>query len=156
MDAMSFQQSGYSFSFLDAWDVTDQVTREINSLFGLLTERTNARVTQESLKFELTFQTQMRMIVAQHESAIVGMGVVCKVPRLTCNECEIHDIVVDPRHQGKGIGKEILSRLMWSARKIYRADHINLTSRPDRVAANRLYQALGFTLRETNCYRLTF
>jgi hypothetical protein len=31
---------------------------------------------------------------------------------------------------------------------------VNLTSRPDRPAANRLYQRLGFEMRETNVYRL--
>ena len=30
---------------------------------------------------------------------------------------------------------------------------VDLTSRPSREAANRLYQRLGFTPRETNVYR---
>jgi ribosomal protein S18 acetylase RimI-like enzyme len=30
---------------------------------------------------------------------------------------------------------------------------VDLTSRPSREAANRLYQRLGFQLRETNVYR---
>jgi ribosomal protein S18 acetylase RimI-like enzyme len=34
------------------------------------------------------------------------------------------------------------------------ARHLNLTSRPDREAANRLYRRLGFDHRETNVYRL--
>ena len=31
--------------------------------------------------------------------------------------------------------------------------HIQLTSNPARVAANRLYQELGFERYETNCYK---
>ncbi|NCZ89134.1 MAG: GNAT family N-acetyltransferase, partial [Actinobacteria bacterium] len=30
---------------------------------------------------------------------------------------------------------------------------VDLTSRPSRAAANRLYQRLGFVARETNVYR---
>jgi ribosomal protein S18 acetylase RimI-like enzyme len=30
---------------------------------------------------------------------------------------------------------------------------VDLTSRPSREAANRLYQRIGFTARETNIYR---
>ena len=33
------------------------------------------------------------------------------------------------------------------------AKTIDLTSRPSREAANRLYQRLGFEMRETNVYR---
>ena len=32
---------------------------------------------------------------------------------------------------------------------------VDLTSRPDREAANRLYQRLGFERRTTNVYRRT-
>jgi ribosomal protein S18 acetylase RimI-like enzyme len=32
---------------------------------------------------------------------------------------------------------------------------VDLTSRPDRAAANRLYQRMGFEVRETNVYRRT-
>ena len=32
---------------------------------------------------------------------------------------------------------------------------VDLTSRPSREAANRLYQRAGFHLRETNVYRFT-
>lgn len=32
---------------------------------------------------------------------------------------------------------------------------VELTSRPDRAAANRLYQGMGFALRDTNVYRFT-
>jgi len=44
----------------------------------------------------------------------------------------------------------------WTGRRAARESTraVNLTSRPDRAAANRLYQRLGFAPRETNVYRL--
>ena len=48
---------------------------------------------------------------------------------------------------------EMISALIEAA-KGFRAHHIQLTSNPRRVAANRLYQAMGFERYETNCYKL--
>ena len=36
---------------------------------------------------------------------------------------------------------------------VYHARTVDLTSRPSREAANRLYQRLGFRPRQTNIYR---
>ena len=54
--------------------------------------------------------------------------------------------------QGRGVGEALNRRAMQIA--VDRgAQTINLTSRPTREAANRLYQRLGFVARETNIYR---
>jgi ribosomal protein S18 acetylase RimI-like enzyme len=37
--------------------------------------------------------------------------------------------------------------------KLAGAKSVDLTSRPSRVEANKLYRELGFVLRETNVYR---
>src|SRR3989344_4521668 len=38
--------------------------------------------------------------------------------------------------------------------RLKKASSINLTSRPSRIAANKLYQKLGFKVRETHVYKL--
>ena len=43
---------------------------------------------------------------------------------------------------------------MIEAAKMINVHHIQLTSNPARVAANRLYQELGFERYETNCYKM--
>lgn len=65
----------------------------------------------------------------------------------------IEDVVVDDSFRGKGIGKELMVFALEFA-KSTGAKSVDLTSRPSRVAANKLYQDLGFILRETNVYRL--
>ncbi|MEK7060924.1 MAG: GNAT family N-acetyltransferase, partial [Patescibacteria group bacterium] len=65
------------------------------------------------------------------------------------------DIVVDEEYRGKGIGTKLITAAINQARK-EGVKHIDFTSRPQRVAANRLYQRLGFKKRETNVYRLNF
>jgi ribosomal protein S18 acetylase RimI-like enzyme len=63
----------------------------------------------------------------------------------------IEDVVVDESVRGKGIGEALMRRALDLAREAG-ASGVALTSRPDREAANRLYQSMGFELRKTNAY----
>lgn len=62
-------------------------------------------------------------------------------------------MVVSAAWRGRGYGKALMVALVDAAER-YGAHHVQLTSNPARVAANRLYRALGFELYETNCYKL--
>ena len=64
----------------------------------------------------------------------------------------IEDVVVDESQRGKGFGKELMLFAIDFAKSIG-AKAIELTSRPSRIAANQLYQKLGFVIHETNLYR---
>jgi ribosomal protein S18 acetylase RimI-like enzyme len=50
---------------------------------------------------------------------------------------------------------EALNRAALDRAREAGATTVDLTSRPSREAANRLYQRLGFEQRETNVYRIT-
>ncbi len=64
----------------------------------------------------------------------------------------IEDVVVDDAVRGRGIGDK-LNRVALDRARDAGATTVDLTSRPSRQAANRLYQRIGFELRETNVYR---
>ena len=64
----------------------------------------------------------------------------------------IEDVVVDSTARGKGVG-EALSHEAIRIAASRGVRTVDLTSRPSREAANRLYRRLGFQLRETNVYR---
>ena len=66
----------------------------------------------------------------------------------------IEDVVVDDTARGQGVG-EALSRAAIDRAQEAGATTIDLTSRPSREAANRLYERLGFNERATNVYRLS-
>lgn len=66
----------------------------------------------------------------------------------------IEDVVVDLKARGMGVGEALVAEAIDFAKRL-NVSSINLTSRPDRVSANKLYQRLGFQLRDTNVYRLT-
>jgi ribosomal protein S18 acetylase RimI-like enzyme len=64
----------------------------------------------------------------------------------------IEDVVVDEDARGRGVGAA-LNQVAIALADELGARTIDLTSRPSREAANRLYQRLGFVARETNVYR---
>ena len=66
----------------------------------------------------------------------------------------IEDVVVDERARGAGVGEALTLAALERAADAG-AHTVDLTSRPSREAANRLYTRLGFELRETNVYRWT-
>jgi ribosomal protein S18 acetylase RimI-like enzyme len=65
----------------------------------------------------------------------------------------IEDVVVDETLRGRGTGAALTQAGIALARE-RGAGAVNLTSRPSREAANRLYQRLGFQQRQTNVYIL--
>ena len=66
----------------------------------------------------------------------------------------VEDVVVDEAARGQGAGFALVEAAIEHAKTVG-ARTVDLTSRPTREAANRLYQRAGFQLRETNVYRVT-
>ncbi len=93
------------------------------------------------------------IIVAREADEIVGVLVVNILMKLAKREARIDEFVVDSNVRGGGLGKKIITfALDWAWSKD--CNTVELTSRPSRVAANHLYQKLGFALRKTNVYVL--
>jgi len=90
--------------------------------------------------------------VASLGEAIVGSLtlVLYRIP--TGLHAVIEDVVVDESARGPGDGAALLEEAVWIAQG-QGARHVNLTSRPSRGAANRMYERAGFVKRETNVYR---
>jgi ribosomal protein S18 acetylase RimI-like enzyme len=64
----------------------------------------------------------------------------------------IEDVIVSESVRGRGCGEE-LTRVALDHARAAGARTVELTSRPSREAANRLYRRMGFQARETNVYR---
>ena len=93
------------------------------------------------------------LFVARDESGrIVGSLTLALFRVPTGVRAWIEDVVVDQTERGSGTGSALVVAAIERAGKAG-ARTVDLTSRPDREAANRLYQRLGFVRRETNVYR---
>lgn len=65
----------------------------------------------------------------------------------------VEDVVVDSNARGQGVGEKLVRAAVERAKQ-EGAKTVDLTSRPSREAANRLYRRCGFETRETNIYRI--
>ncbi|EFL33294.1 predicted protein [Streptomyces viridochromogenes DSM 40736] len=63
-------------------------------------------------------------------------------------------MVVDDAARGRGVAGLLIEEALGIARRAG-ARTVDLTSRPDRAAANRLYERLGFRARRSTVYRRT-
>lgn len=94
------------------------------------------------------------LFVARVENQIVGSLTLATFRIPTGIRAWIEDVVVDESARGHGVG-EALNRAALTEAKRRGAITVELTSRPSREAANRLYLRMGFVVRETNVYRYT-
>ena len=94
------------------------------------------------------------VIVARDGNTIVGSLTLVVFPIPTGMRAWIEDVVVDEAARGKGVGEALNTFALQRARE-RGAKTVDLTSRPSREAANRLYQRLRFVARDTNVYRYT-
>src|SRR5687768_11433999 len=94
------------------------------------------------------------LVAREDDGTIVGTLtlVVFRIP--TGMRAWIEDVVVDESARGQGAGEALTMRAVELAGEVG-AKTVDLTSRPSRDAANRLYQRLDFTFRDTNVYRYT-
>ncbi len=83
---------------------------------------------------------------------IVGVATLAAFRIPTGRRAWIEDVIVDEAAARQGIG-EALTRAMIARARELGCTTVDLTSRPSREAANRLYQRIGFEPRETNVYR---
>jgi len=92
------------------------------------------------------------LLVARSQGAVVGMLTLVTFPLPSGLRARIEDVVVDQAARGQGIGTALTTAALRLAQD-QGARSVDLTSRPSRTAANRLYQQLGFQLRDSNPYR---
>jgi ribosomal protein S18 acetylase RimI-like enzyme len=92
------------------------------------------------------------LLLASTEGGVVGMLTLAVFLLPTGVRAWIEDVVVDDHARGAGVANALVQAALELAEK-EGARTVDLTSRPDREAANRLYLRLGFTRRETNVYR---
>lgn len=91
------------------------------------------------------------LYVIKMDERIIGCATLCLYHSPTGTKGTIEDVVVSSAYRGQDLGRQLMEYVLEQAKQYAPLD-IYLTSKPKRVAANNLYQSLGFQRKETNCY----
>mgnify|MGYP001789243717 FL=1 len=144
-------------------ELINAATPEIHEAMGRLLpqlSRSAAPMSEADVERFLS-QSSVHLFVFRAETAdadgnnpILGMLSLATFEIPTGVRAWVEDVVVDEAARGQGAGLALVEAAIEHAKTIG-ARTVDLTSRPTREAANRLYQRAGFQLRETNVYRVT-
>jgi len=147
--------SAGDIQIVSASRVDDELIAAFNRLIPQLSR--SAAVPTPDLIREIVDAAATTVLVARDgrdNGRIVGLLtlVVFRIP--TGVRAWIEDVVVDEAIRGRGVGEALSQEAIRQAVGLG-ARTVELTSRPSREAANRLYQRLGFARRDSNVYRYT-
>jgi ribosomal protein S18 acetylase RimI-like enzyme len=131
-------------------EASDDIVDALNQLLPQLSSTAN-ELTLTNLR-ELVDSSSTTVFVARNDGTLVGTLtlVVFRIP--TGLRGWIEDVVVDESARGTGVGEALTLAAIEEAKRLGTRS-LDLTTRPTRDAANRLYSRLGFDRRETNVYR---
>lgn len=128
---------------------------EITAALGRLVRQlssTAALPTADEIQ-EMVGSRGTRLLVARDDGEDIVGTLTLRLFRIpTGLRAWIEDVVVDEAARGQGVGKALTEEALRLARAAD-ARTVDLTSRPEREAANRLYERLGFKRRSTAVYR---
>lgn len=136
--------------------VTD-VTSEVADAFARLIPQLSASAgVPSAVQLQAMATSPSTTLLVARDSAangrIVGALTLTHLRIPSGQRVTIEDVVVDETARGAGVGAALTREALRLARECG-ATSVDLTSNPARASANRLYQRLGFTRRETNVYR---
>lgn len=130
--------------------VTESQVLEVIGLMGELdpTIPVTAEMVRQTVEAENT-----HFFAMMEGERVVGCASLCVFESPTGRKASIEDVVVQKAFRGRQLGKQLMQHVIDYAKSLAPIN-LQLTSRPERVAANALYQALGFQKRKTNAYRM--
>ena len=131
--------------------VTPEVGEALRRLVPELSSSAPA-LTDEALGRIVASAATALLVARGPTGAIVGSLTLVVFGAPTGARAWIEDVVVSPEARGQGAGAELVRDALARAASAG-ARTVDLTSRPSREAANRLYVRLGFVQRQTNVYR---
>ena len=135
-------------------ELVREVTDEVVEAFGRLLPQLSTSAPQLDASALTTIATWQgnSLLVARIDGVIVGALTLVVFPIPSGMRARIEDVVVDSEARGKGVGATLTQQALGIARELG-ARTVDLTSRPAREAANRLYERMGFARRDSRVYR---
>jgi len=132
-------------------DDAEELTAALEGLVPQLS-RSNPPPTLDAVRAMLDHDAITQFVTRDDAGRIVGVSTLAVFPTPTGRRAWVEDVITDEAARGQGVG-EALTRAMLDRARELGCVTVDLTSRPSREAANRLYRRVGFEARDTNVYR---
>ena len=116
---------------------------------------TNPMKLTETMFRQLIESANSHLFFLMKGEEIAGMLTIGIYFSPTGGKAWIEDVVVDQAFRGQGLSKLLVAHAIEFTRS-QGIPSLMLTSNPKRIAANKLYQTMGFGRKETNVYRMKF
>jgi ribosomal protein S18 acetylase RimI-like enzyme len=139
-------------SVVAAGSVDEDLVAAVGALIPQLSS--SASPTSKEALRRIVAEPGATLFVARDDGRVVGMLTLVTFEIPTAVRAWIEDVVVDEAARGRGVAAALVRAALDGA-AARGAATVDLTSRPDREAANRLYIRMGFEQRVTNVYRYT-
>ncbi len=137
-------------------EVMNEVTSEVVEAFDRLLPQlsSSAPPLDAAALSDIASAPASTVLLARKGGQIVGTTtlVIFRIP--TGVRAWIEDVVVDEAARGRGVGEALTLEALRMARQA-EARTVDLTTRPSREAAGRLYERVGFSRRDSRVYRFT-
>ncbi len=134
----------------EAQEATQELAEALQLLLPQLSTSA-ALLDREGLQRIIESDASHLLIARDNRGQIVGTLTLVVFVIPTGTRAWIEDVIVDSDARGQGIGKALTNEAIRIATE-NGARTVDLTSRPSREAANRMYEQIGFTERETHTY----
>ena len=135
-------------------EVITEVTGELVAAFARLVpqlSRSAPPPDQDTLA-AMVRHDAITLLVARLDGEVVGTLTLVMFPIPTGLRAWIEDVVVDENARRTGTGQALSEAAVRIAQEAG-ARTVDLTSRPSRQAAGRLYERIGFVQRDSRVYR---
>ena len=131
--------------------VSDELVEAFSRLVPQLSSSASPP-TREQLDAMISSPATTLLLARDDQDRIIGSLTLAMFRAPTGVRAWIEDVVVEAEARGQGIGEALVAEAVRVASEAG-ARTVDLTSRPSRDAANRLYEKAGFEMRDTNVYR---
>jgi ribosomal protein S18 acetylase RimI-like enzyme len=133
-------------------EATEAAAHELAQLGSMLHDDTRTMTVQQLQN--IVADKNIVLMVVKDDGRVVGMGTLYLIPKIGKTNAYLEDVIVSDQYRGQGLGEKLTRAIIESARE-REVGSISLTSSPSRVAAHKLYEKVGFKIKETNVFKLS-
>lgn len=131
-------------------EVNERILQGINTLLVQLSEDASA-ISIDRLS-DIINNRNVHLFIMTDDEKVIGMITLATYITTFEQKWWIEDVVVDKAYRGQQLGRKLMEHVLDYLKD--KEGTLMLTSNPKRLAANGLYQSMGFERKETNVYRM--